>query len=264
MRHLLVTGGAGRIGRILQDFMPALGWQLRMLDCRETPEPAKEGIEVLIGDVRDADFVASAMTGMDAIVHLAGIGGAAVFDEALNVNVLGAHRVIEAAAVAGIRRVIVASSNHAVGFTPRCESLSVDIPLRPDTDYGWSKAAIESLCQLYVDRNGMEIACLRIGTCRLRPINVRQLATWLSPGDCVRLISACLSTPSLGFSIVYGISANTRAWWDLEPGRRLGYEPQDDAEIFARELLALHGELEPDDPDLTLVGGQLARSLAQS
>jgi uronate dehydrogenase len=81
------------------------------------------------------------------------------------------------------------------------------------------------------------------------------LATWLSPHDCARLMHACLTAPVSGHTVVYGISANTRAWWDLEPARRLGYEPRDDSEPFAAGLFAEHGELSPDDVEYRYLGG---------
>ncbi len=65
---------------------------------------------------------------------------------------------------------------------------------------------------------------------------MRALATWLSPADCVRMVAAALVAPSPGFALIYGISANSRAWWDLEPGRAVGYEPQDDAEDYAADV----------------------------
>jgi uronate dehydrogenase len=97
----------------------------------------------------------------------------------------------------------------------------------------------------------MRVACIRIGSALPRPIDERHLSTWLSPGDLVRLVTACLTSPELGFAIVYGASANRRGWWDLEPGRRLGYEPQDDAEVFA-------GDVEPGPPD-KFQGGTFTR-----
>ena len=110
---------------------------------------------------------------------------------------------------------------------------------RPDTFYGVGKAAAEALCSLYHDRHGIAVACLRIGSFRDRPTTRRHLATWLSPGDAVRLVDACLGAPDLGFASVYGISANRRAWWDLASGRALGYDPQDDAEQWAAAIEAV-------------------------
>ena len=82
------------------------------------------------------------------------------------------------------------------------------------------------------------------------------LSTWLSPGDAVRLVDACLRAPNLEYAVVYGISANTRGWWDLGPARALGYEPQDDAEDFATEVFAVCEPLAKQDPDEAFAGGR--------
>ena len=82
------------------------------------------------------------------------------------------------------------------------------------------------------------------------------LATWLSPDDAARLVDACLRAPDLEYAVVYGISANTRGWWDLEPGRALGYAPADDAETFAKEVLADYEPLPGEDAEGALVGGR--------
>ena len=99
---------------------------------------------------------------------------------------------------------------------------------------------------------------MRIGSCFDRPPGERGLGTWLSPRDSVRLIDALLRAPSFGFQVLYGISANTRAWWDLAPAIALGYRPEDDAEVFAKEVLSDRGPLSEDDPDLRYVGGRAA------
>ncbi len=137
---------------------------------------------------------------------------------------------------------VYASSNHAVGHTPSGEVLTVDARPRPDTYYGVAKASAEALLSLYADRRGIDSVALRIGSFGDRPGSVRELSTWLSPGDAVRMVDAALRSTEPGFHVLYGISANTRAWWDLGPGRALGYDPQDDAETYADDV-----EPGPDD-----------------
>lgn len=99
-----------------------------------------------------------------------------------------------------------------------------------------SKVFGEALGSMYHDKFGLRVACIRIGSALPRPLDERHLSTWISPGDLNRLVKACLTSPDLGFAIVYGASANRRGWWDLEPGRRLGYEPQDDSEVYAADI----------------------------
>lgn len=133
--------------------------------------------------------------------------------------------------------------------------IGTDIPPRPDTFYGLSKVFGEGLASLYADKYGVETVSIRIGSCFPRPRSPRMLSTWLSPADCARLVHAALTAPGVGHTVVNGISANTRAWWSLASARALGYEPQDDAELYAAEVLAEHGEPDPDSADARLLGG---------
>ena len=89
---------------------------------------------------------------------------------------------------------------------------------------------------LYADRHGLDVVSCRIGSFRAEPTTTRHLATWLSHDDCVRMVEAALTAPAPGFAVLYGISHNTRAWWDLAPGRALGYDPQDNAEDWAAQI----------------------------
>jgi uronate dehydrogenase len=257
-RRVLVTGAAGRIGRAACPGLAARGWRVRGLDRRPLDEVAGLADPPVVAELADAAALERATAGMDAVVHLAGRAGEAPFAEILEANIDGTYQVLEAARRSSVPRVVYASSNHAVGFTPRSDLLGVDLPPRPDTYYGLSKAFGEALGRLYADRYGMEVVCLRIGSWRDRPTTPRHLSTWLSPADGVRLLHAALSAPDVGFAVVYGISANTRAWWDLAPARALGYLSVDDAEDYAEEILAEHGEPDPADPEQAYVGGDFA------
>jgi len=169
-------------------------------------------------------------------VHLAAIPVEAPFEEILQANFRGTWAMFEAARLEGCERVVFASSNHASGYLPVADRVGDAAPIRPDTYYGVSKVFGEAIGSLYHDKFRLRVACIRIGTAIPRPLEERHLSTWLSPGDLIRLASACLVSPDLGFAIVYGVSANRRRWWDLEAGRRLGYEPVDDAESYAAEV----------------------------
>ena len=250
--RVLITGAAGRIGTYLRNGLRASEWRLRLLDNRAFDDDR----DVIIADVRDERAVADAMRDVDAVVHLAGIPTEAPIDDILSSNIEGTWRVFDAARRAGVPRVVYGGSNHAIGFASRSDLLSTDGALRPDTNYGVSKAFGEVVGRFYADRYGMRVACLRIGSCDDRPRTPRWLSTWLSPGDAVRLVDACLRAPDLGYAVVYGISANTRGWWDLEPARALGYEPHDNAEDFATEVLDAHEPVAADDPDEMFAGGR--------
>ncbi len=144
---------------------------------------------------------------------------------------------LEAARSAGVKRVILASSNHAVGFHPYPEGLVPDYVFpRPDTYYGVSTAANEALGSLYHDRHGITVLCVRIGSCFDRPRDHRMLSMWLSPDDCARLMEALLAAPEPGFRVLWGVSANTRSRFSMDEATALGYQPQDDAEDYADAL----------------------------
>ena len=238
VERVLLTGAAGRIGSALRPGLRGLDGlrELRLSDI-EPLRPEHPVETVAAADLRDADAVLRAADGVDAIVHLGGIPGEADLATLAGPNLHGAFHVLDAARRTGARRVVLASSNHATGFAPATQRLAGHEAPRPDSLYGATKAFGEALGSLFADKFGLEVVCLRIGSFAERPRESRELSSWLSPGDGLRLVSACLTAPSpLGFRVVYGASANTRGWWDLDPARELGYAPQDDAEAFAPQL----------------------------
>src|SRR4051812_9152317 len=240
---ILLTGAAGSIGASLRERLPAFGWTVRPFDRARTPGG-------VVGDIRSAADLDAALEGVGAIAHFAGQPTEAPWAVLRAANIDGMVQVFEAARRAGVRRVVYASSNHAVGFTPVAEELRPDLAPRPDTLYGVTKVFGEALGRYYVDRYGMQVACLRIGTFEDRPRHLRSLSTWLSPADCARLVDACLRSTALRYAIVWGVSANTRRTWSLDEGYRLGYLPVDDAERFAGSLP--DAEAHPSD---AFVGG---------
>jgi len=230
----LLTGAAGGVGAMLRHGLHDFAEELRLVDVR--PTEAGQGEESMQGDLTDLGFARRAVAGCEACVHLAAIPAEAPFDQILHSNLLGAWTVFEAARLEGCPRIVFASSNHATGFYPVTKRVSPSDPVRPDTYYGASKVFGEALGSLYHDKFGLEVACIRIGSATPRPLDRRHLATWISPGDLTRLVIACLTSPDLGFAIVYGASRNTRGWWDLDPGGRLGYQPEDDSEVYAATI----------------------------
>jgi uronate dehydrogenase len=245
---LLVTGAAGSIGRTVVRGLPELGHEVRGLDLVDGP-PCSLGW--VTGDCLDPAVADEAVSGVDAVIHLAGNPDEAPLPESLESHVHTTGHLLEAMLAHGVSRMVYASSNHAVGHTPAGELLTIEARHRPDTYYGVAKAAAEALLSLYADRRGISSVALRIGSFGERPGSVRELSTWLSPGDAVRMVDAAARSTEPGFHVLYGISANTRAWWDLGPGRALGYDPQDDAEAYADEVTPGPG----DDAENAYVGG---------
>ena len=261
--RVLLTGAAGSIGRALTLGLADRGHEVVGLDL----VPAPDGFDNVwhTADCADADAVAdvfAAEPGLEAVVHMAGHPGELSLPDSLSSHVVTTAALLDAMVEHGVRRFVYGGSNHAVGRTPRAGLadglLTTDVRPRPDTYYGVAKAAAEALMSLYADRHGLDVVSCRIGSFRDEPSSVRSLATWLSPDDCVRMVDASLTTPAPGFVVLYGISANTRAWWDLAPGRALGYDPLDDAEAWADRI-----EARPEDAadDAHVGGPYLAESM---
>jgi nucleoside-diphosphate-sugar epimerase len=263
--RLLITGAAGNMGRLLRPLLRREGRALRLADLSEVPD-VQPGEETIAADVTDSDAIAKACQGMDAVLHLGGISVEATFEDVLAVNVAGTQNVLRAAVDAGVSKVLLASSNHAVGFyrrsdvPPGSDGLPGDVPPRPDTFYGWSKAAVEALGSLFHSRYGLDVTVLRIGTCFVEPPDARALSTWLAPADAARLIEACLNNNAPGYRVIWAISDNTRRWWSLAGAEAIGYKSIDNAERFARERLAIHGEPDLTDPLHDLVGGAFCQA----
>jgi uronate dehydrogenase len=259
-RTVLLTGAAGGLGTLMRELLPAYGYELRLLDLL----PVEGEPDAIAADLADKEALREAVRGVDAIIHLAGISLEAPFEKILRANIEGTYHLYEAARQEGVPRIVFASSNHAVGFTPRPLGdppldpgalIPIGTPRRPDTFYGLSKSFGEDLAQFYWDKYGLETVSVRIGSCFPEPTSVRMLSVWMSPADGARLFHAALTAEDVGHTVVYGSSANTRLWWDLTTARALGYEPRDDSEPYAEKLIAEQGELDPDNEAHACLGG---------
>jgi uronate dehydrogenase len=236
--RVAVTGAAGSLARDVLPGLSGLGHRIVGVDRRPPPGPNAPDTWVRC-DITDRDAVRAAFAGCDAVVHLAGIPLEADWDTVMRVNIDGTQAVLEAARLAGVGRVVLAGSIHAAGFVSVPEGAAPvpdDVPVRPDTFYGVSKAALEALGSLYHDRYGMDVICLRIASRFARPEGERMLSTWLSPADAVRLFDAALTTSAPGFRIVWGVSGNRRGYLSPSGGAAIGFVAQDDAEVHAEAL----------------------------
>jgi uronate dehydrogenase len=242
---VLVTGATGRIGRALMEELDA---EFALTGTSRSPRDDRRFIQL---DYTDTAAVRAAFAGQDAVVHMhakAAHDGESLA-EYLQPNIVDVHTTYEAARLAGVRRVVFASSNHATGWTEVAgERAGADTPARPDGLYGAAKAWGEALGSYYADRFGLEVVCLRIGSYnyRHRPpdfaMGPRILSTWLSDDDLVQLVQKAVTAPGVGYGIYYGISNNSRGYWDLTNAAiELGYQPRDNAEDYAEEVLARGG-----------------------
>jgi nucleoside-diphosphate-sugar epimerase len=266
---ILITGAGGQIGRMLRGRLGRPGRMLRLADLGRQREAAPgEAVEVCSGDITDVCFMDTICADVDAVVHLGALKSEDTWENLVRVNVDGARTVLESARRAGVPRVLLASSAHAVGFYRKPGSLPspagvtapggadgvpAALPMRPDSYYGASKAAVESLGSLYADRYGMTVLAMRFGDCAPEPPGEWALHSWLSPDDCARLVEACLTTPVTGYRALWGISRNTRRWWSLAEGEAIGYHPRDDAELYAGKVAPATGDRADT---MGLVGGR--------
>ena len=258
-RKILLTGAAGGLGQALRERLKANCEVLRLAD-RVSPGEPTAFEEVVLADLADAAAVSEMVRGVDAIVHMGGMSVEGPFGPILQANILGVYNLYEAARVHGVKRVVFASSNHVTGFYRQSETITADQPARPDGLYGVSKAFGEDLSRFYFDRYGIETACVRIGSSFPEPKDRRMLATWLSFDDLHRLITAGLSTPVLGHTIIFGMSDNAVTWWDNAQARHVGYVPQDSSDVFRDAVYARTAAPDLSDPAVQFQGGAFVRT----
>ncbi len=261
---IAITGAAGGIGSRLRPLLRRPDRRLVLLDTTPIPDPA-EGETAVTGSILDSATVLSCFHGADLVVHLAGIASEAPWPKLLAANIDGTQRVLEAAHRAGVPRILLASSNHAVGYHLMDTIKDVVVlPPRPDSYYGVTKVAMEALGSLFADRYGMAVVSARILWASAAPLPGRGALAWFSPADIARLVEAVLVLREPGHHIVWGGSRNAAAILNLAAGHRIGFEPADDAgrshpdlpvetdlhqtlggpEVFARDL----GEPWPPPP----------------
>ncbi|MCX7362648.1 MAG: NAD(P)-dependent oxidoreductase [Alphaproteobacteria bacterium] len=244
--RVLITGAAGAVGTALRLGLRDRWRHLRLTDVRPVSDLAANE-EQVVADIADRPALESMMRGVKAVVHLAGVVGTYTLEDLFRVNARGLFDVFEAARIAGVERIVFASSNHAFGCYPITEKVSPALPPRPDSLYGVFKVLGETMLQQYFDRYRMRSVSLRIGTFRAQPVDQRSLATWLSPADAAHLVDVSLSHPDPGCMVVNGYSNNSRLKTFDPNWATLGYRPKDNAEDH-RERLRAEG-IDVDAPD---------------
>ncbi len=257
--RLLLTGAAGGLGQALRPRLKAYCDTLRLSDIADLGTAAS-GEELMPAALEDGAAVHALLAGVDAVVHLGGVSTEQPWQPILQANIVGTYHLYEAARRHGVRRIVLASSNHVTGFYRQDEVISPKDPVRPDGLYGLSKAFGENLAQLYFDRHGIETVSVRIGSAFAAPKNRRMLATWMSFDDLERLVMASLTAPVVGHTIVYGMGDNATTWWDNTSARHLGWRPQDSSEPFRPALEAAEPVLDRDDPAVLYQGGPFVRT----
>ncbi len=231
-KRILLTGAAGGLGKVLRDRIKPWAQVIRLSDLSGLGEAA-DGEEIVYCDLADKNAVLALMEGVDAVLHFGGISTEAPFEAIMQANILGVANLYEAVHKAGVKRVVFASSNHAVGYYRTTDMVDASMPTRPDSMYGVSKCFGESLSRYYYDRFGIETVCLRIGSSFPEPINKRMMTTYFSYDDLVECLRCCLFAPRVGHTIAFGVSDNDGKWWDNKHAAFLGFKARDSSTRFA-------------------------------
>jgi len=235
MKTVLITGAAGDVGTHLRREL-AGKYRIRASDLRSLKKLGKE--TYMRADISKMADALRITKGVDAVIHLGGYSVEGPWEGILSANIVGCYNVFEAARRNGVKRILFPTSNHATGFYRRDQTIDHRVYPRPDSRYGVSKVFGEALGSLYADKYGMEVFCMRIGNVNPAPIDKRRLSIWFSPRDLAQLVTIGIEHPGIRFEIVYGVSGNTRGWYDNANAHRLGYKPQDDSEAYAEEIPA--------------------------
>jgi uronate dehydrogenase len=245
MQRVLMTGAAGGIGSGLRKLLKPLYKELRLSDL-DKPADLRADEPFIAADLSSIEEVEKAVDGMEGVIHLGGHSVEGSWDTILQANIIGCYNLFEAARRRGVKRVVFASSNHAIGFYPRTHPIGTDVTVRPDSRYGVSKAFGEALGALYADKHGLRVLCLRIGNYGDRPVDKRRLSIWISPEDTAQLVRIGLEHPELRYEIFYGASHNERSWWDNSRAYDYGYRPTGRAEDHVAEAMAAQARIAPD------------------
>lgn len=252
--RVLITGAAGALGKQLRKSGQTLAKHVRLTDIVPSTDLAAHE-EDRPCNLDDMTAIMQAVEGCDCIVHLGAKASEGTWDEVLHSNIIGTYNIYEAARRHGVKRIVYASSIHAVGYYERNHTIDAKVPTRPDSLYGVSKTFGENLASYYFDKFGIESVCLRIGSCFPEATDRRHLITWLSYADMRQLVERSLDAPRVGFLISYATSNNRQAFWDNKYASILGYRPQDTADAFTDKVLAKTEQGDPEDPQVKFQGG---------
>ena len=155
MPRILMTGASGGIGTSLRKLLPPIYPDLLLSDLK-APADLGKNEKFKAADLADLAQVEAICEGVDGILHFGGYSVEGPWDDILQSNIIGCYNLFEAARKKGVKRVVFASSNHAVGFYPRHHRIGTDVTPRPDSRYGVSKVFGEAVGALYADKHGLE------------------------------------------------------------------------------------------------------------
>ena len=247
-RRVLVTGAAGNIGAYFAEHSHQT-YDLRLMvhQLDQDADALRRFGEVVAGELGDLARLKELCRDIDTVVHLAGDPSpGAAWKSLLESNIIGAYNLFVAAKSAGCRRVIYASSIHAVSGYPADVQVKTSEPVNPGDLYGVTKCFGEALGRYMAEQEGLSVIALRIGA--FQPIEVARQAdsiamldAFVSQRDLNQLIERCIDVESLKFAILHGLSDNRFKRLDISDARALvGYQPQDDLTEENPQLKQLH------------------------
>jgi uronate dehydrogenase len=244
MTKVALSGASGQLGRFLRPALQARGVDLRSAGGRTPLVALHPGEDIMHGDLRDPAIVDRLMQGVDVLIHMAGTSVERPLPEIIENNLVGLNAVYEGARRHRVKRIVFASSNHAIGMHGVEAKLDLDCDLRPDGFYGLSKMWGEGMARLYWDKHGIESVCVRIGSAIEKPTEFRHLSTWFGLDDLMQFVMACITAPKVGFLVAWGVSNNTRSYWAPTSCEQLGYRPVQNSEDFAADILRQENPLD--------------------
>ena len=236
-KKVLVTGVSGHLGGMLFKSLAKIGYK-NLVGTDIKKKNIKKNQRFILADLKNFKKIVKMTKDVFAIVHFGAIPIEDTQQNILNNNIIGTYNLFEAAKINKVKRIIFASSNHAIGFHRRTTRLNEMSTQRPDSHYGLSKAFGEDLSRLYADKFNIKSMCIRIGSCLKNPEDRRHISTWISYEDLTQLVDIGIKHKSIHHEIVYGPSKNKKSWWNNSKAYKLGYKPKDSADRFNINLLS--------------------------
>ncbi|MDA9091891.1 NAD(P)-dependent oxidoreductase [Pelagibacteraceae bacterium] len=236
-KKILITGASGHLGGMLFRSLANLGYK-KLVGTDLKKKNIEKNQKFILANLKNLKATTKITKGIYAIVHFGAIPIEDTQSNILQNNIIGTYNLFEAARTNKVKRIIFASSNHAIGFHRRTTKLNRLSNQRPDSHYGLSKAFGEELSRFYADKFNIKSMCIRIGTCLRTPEDRRHLSTWISYGDLTQLVDIGIKHKAIHHEIVYGASKNKKSWWNNSKAYQLGYKPKDSADRFDTRLLS--------------------------
>jgi len=235
IKKIVLTGAGGRLGSYIREPISKICESLVSSDIKEDIGKLYKNEQYVKANISIYDEIEPIIKDATIVCHFGAIVDELPFNELLGPNFIGSYNVWEASKKHKVKRVIYASSIHAVGMNPRTVTLKPDTPHRPDSFYGLAKCFTEDLAKMYFEKNGVEAVCLRIASCA--PVNtLRGLSSWLSYNDLIQLVIRSIETSYTGFTTLYGVSNNDRKNVDNTDASHIGFHPKDNAEVYAEKI----------------------------